>query len=109
MIKLSTIPMTVAIVLIVIMFTLGMVILSGKGDNLIAGYNTASEEERREVDIKRLRIVIAGISILIPVLISLPFFIGKEGDASLHLFTAFLVVLMSIIGLVLANTWCKKK
>ncbi|MBO4315543.1 MAG: DUF3784 domain-containing protein, partial [Prevotella sp.] len=38
--------MIVAIVLIVIMFTLGIVILSGKGDNLIAGYNTASEEER---------------------------------------------------------------
>ena len=101
--------MIVAIVLIVIMFTLGIVILSGKGDNLIAGYNTASEEERKEVNIKRLRIVVAGICILAPVVISLPVFIGKEGDASLHLFTAFCVILMTIIGLVLANTWCKRK
>ena len=96
--------MIVAIVLIVIMFTLGIVILSGKGDNLIAGYNTASDEERREVNIKRLRIVVAGICILSPVVISLPVFIGKEGDTSLHLFTAFCVILMTIIGLVLDNT-----
>ena len=101
--------MTTAIIIIVIMFVLGMVILSGKGDNLIAGYNTASEEERREVNIKRLRIVVAGICILSPVVIGLPVFIGKEGDTSLHLFTAFCVILMTIIGLVLANTWCKKE
>ena len=101
--------MTTAIVIIVIMFVLGMVILSGKGDNLIAGYNTASEEERKEVNIKRLRIVVAGICILSPVVICIPVFIGKEGDASLHLFTAFCVILMTIIGLVLANTWCKRK
>ena len=101
--------MTTAIVIIVIMFALGMVILSGKGDNLIAGYNTASEEERKEVNVKRLRIVVAGICILSPVVIGLPAFIGKEGDASLHLFTAFCVILMTIVGLVLANTWCKRK
>ena len=101
--------MTTAIVIIVIMFVLGIVILSGKGDNLIAGYNTASEEERKEVNIKRLRIVVAGICILSPVVIGLPVFIGKEGDASLHLLTAFCVILMTIVGLVLANTWCKRK
>ena len=101
--------MTTAIVIIVIMFVLGIVILSGKGDNLIAGYNTASDEERREVNIKRLRIVVAGICTLSPVVICIPVFIGKEGDASLHLFTAFCVILMTIIGLVLANTWCKRK
>jgi drug/metabolite transporter (DMT)-like permease len=101
--------MTVVVVFIVVMFALGLVILSGKGDNLIAGYNTASEEERREVNVKRLRIVVAGICILTPVLIGIPFFIGKEGDASLHLFTVFCVILMTFIGLVLANTWCKRK
>ena len=101
--------MTTAIVIIVIMFVLGMVILSGKGDNLIAGYNTASEEERKEVKVKRLRIVVAGICILSPVVIGLPVFIGKEGDTCLHLFTAFCVFLMTIIVVILANTWCKRK
>ena len=101
--------MAVVTVLIVVMFALGVVILSGKGDNLIAGYNTASEEERQEVNIKRQRIVVAGICILTPVLIGIAVFIGKEGDASLHLFTVFCVILMTFIGLVLANTWCKRK
>ena len=101
--------MIVAIIIFVIMFVLGMVILSGKGDNLIAGYNTASEEERKEMNVKRLRIVVACICFLSPVVICLPFFFGKEGDASIHLFTAFCVILMTIVGLVLANTWCKRK
>lgn len=91
------------------MFVLGMVILSGKGDNLIAGYNTASEEERRKVNIKRLRMVVAGICILAPILIGIPFIFGKEEDAILHLFTAFCVMLTTIISLMLANIWCKRK
>ena len=101
--------MIVSILFAVVFIVLAVVFLMGKGDNLIAGYNTASEEERKEVNVKRLRIVVAGICILSPVVISLPVFIGKEGDASLHLFTAFCVILMAIVGLVLANTWCKKK
>ena len=101
--------MIVVVFLVVIMFALGVVILSGKGDNLIAGYNTANEEERQEVNIKRLRIVVTVICFLAPLLIGLPFCLGKEGDASLHLFTIFCVVLITIIGLVIANTWCKRK
>ena len=101
--------MIIVIVTIFVMFLLGVVILSGKGDNLIAGYNTASEEERREVNVKRLRIVVAGICFLTPLIIGFPVFIGKEGDKSLHLFTAFGVIMITIIGLVLANTWCKRK
>ncbi len=101
--------MIIFIVVTVIMFVLAVIILSGKGDHLIAGYNTASEEERKEVNIKRLRIVVAGVCFLAPIVIALPIFIGKEGDASLHLFTAFCVFLMTIIALILANTWCKRK
>ena len=101
--------MTIVIVIIVIMFVLGVVILSGKGDNLIAGYNTASEKERQEVNIKRLRMVVAGICILVSVLLVIPFFIGKEDDVSCQVFSALGIMLIAIIGLVLANTWCKRK
>ena len=101
--------MTIAIVFIVIMFLLGMTILLGKGDNLIAGYNTASEEERQEVNVKRLRMVVAGICILVPLMIAIPSFLGKEDNAGSHVFTTFCFILITIIGLVLANTWCKRK
>ncbi len=37
--------MIVVIIVAAIFFILGIIVLIGKGDNLIAGYNTASEEE----------------------------------------------------------------
>lgn len=59
--------------LAIVFFIIGIVILIGKGDWLIAGHNTASEEERKKVNIVRLRIVMAiicwlsaGFVLLIP-------------------------------------------
>lgn len=61
--------------LAIVFFIIGIVILIGKGDWLIAGYNTANEEERKKVNIVRLRIVMAiicwlstGFVLLIPYL-----------------------------------------
>lgn len=45
--------------LAIVFFIISIVILIGKGDWLIAGYNTASEEERKKVNIVHLRIVMA--------------------------------------------------
>ena len=53
------IVMIVSIVFAVMFLVLAVIFLMGKGDMLIAGYNTASEEERKTIDIKRLRIVMA--------------------------------------------------
>ena len=39
------------ICMMVLMVGLGCLILSGKGDNLIAGYNMASKEEREKVNV----------------------------------------------------------
>ena len=39
--------MIVLIIVAAILVIMGIIILIGKGDNLIAGYNTASKEERR--------------------------------------------------------------
>ena len=52
--------MIVLIILAAIMLILGIIILIGKGDNLIAGYNTASKEERSQYNVKRLRGLIGG-------------------------------------------------
>ena len=56
--------MIVSILFAVVFIVLAVVFLMGKGDNLIAGYNTASEEERAKVDIKRLRIVMAILMVI---------------------------------------------
>ena len=39
----------------VALFVLGILVAAGKADRWIAGYNTASEEERAKVNIKRVR------------------------------------------------------
>ena len=85
---------------------MGFLVLIGKGDNLIAGYNTASKEERERYDIKRLRGLIGGLMIVLAPLLLL--MIGKESMASIWSFCGISLVLC-IVVLVLANTWAKKK
>ena len=69
--------MVVLIIVSIVFIALGVLILSGKGDFLIAGYNTASKEEKKQVNIKRLRLVIAVILFAI-VLLFIPWLIGKD-------------------------------
>ena len=98
--------MVVLIIVALVCAGLGIWILIGKGDNLIAGYNTASKEERERYDIKRLRGLIGGLMIVLAPLLLL--MIGKESMASIWSFCAISFVLC-IVVVVLANTWAKKK
>lgn len=82
--------------------------LSGWGDSLIAGYNTASKKEQQKYDIKRLRLIVALILFIVPVVISTPLFLGKEDNDMAHIVTTIVCVIVVIVGVVLANTWCKK-
>ena len=84
---------------------LGIGMLLGKGDKLIAGYNTASEEEREKVNIGRLRIVMMIVCLLSSVfLLALSYF----GDSYGIVLTAVFFVVLAICGII-ANTWAKKK
>ena len=88
---------------------LGIFILSGWGDSLIAGYNTARKEEQQRYDIKRLRLIVALILFIVPVVISIPFFLGKEDNVMTHILTTIVCVIVVIVGVILAKTWCMKK
>lgn len=68
--------MIVLMIVSVLLLIMGMVILFGKGDNLIAGYNTASKEEMSQYNIKRLRGLIGGMLILLAPLTVI--MLGKE-------------------------------
>ena len=83
-----------------IVFVLATIILTGKGDNLIAGYNTSTKEEKERYNIKRVRICVGGmLLILTPIML---------------LFADNFVVLiavvppLSILSVILINTWAKK-
>ena len=88
------------------MVVMGILILAGKGDYLIAGYNTASKKEREKVNIKRLRrlmgitMFVSALLLLIPIL-----------DTSIKSILAFCVLtfILCIVTVVLANTWAMKK
>lgn len=84
-----------------LLVVMGIVILLGKGDMLISGYNTASPEERAQYDIRRLRLVM-GIGI-----------IAVAGVVLLDAFfnTRWLIIAtvlpISILIVILSNTWAK--
>ena len=88
------------LIISLIVFILAIIILTGKGDNLIAGYNTSTEEEKEKYNIKRVRICVGGmLLILTPIML---------------LFADNFVVLiavvppLSILSVILTNTWAKK-
>ena len=96
--------MIIQIIIALLLFVSGVVVLTEKGDTLIAGYNTASKEEREKVNIKRLRLLTGGLLIVMAPL----WFILKNNVNSGLTFTGIVVVL-TLIVVVLANTWAMKK
>ncbi|MCR5643064.1 MAG: DUF3784 domain-containing protein [Prevotella sp.] len=86
---------------------LAIIFLIGKGDKLIAGYNTVSEEERNEFNIHRLRLLMAIISVLTAGFCCILPIIGKEKENVVGATFAFIIV--TFVFVILANTWAKKK
>ena len=98
--------MIVLIIVAAILLTMGIIVLIGKGDNLIAGYNTASKEEKSQYNIKRLRGLIGGILVVLaPMMLLL---LGRESLAATLSFVVLTFVLC-IVMVLLANTWAKKR
>ena len=103
--------MVVLIVIAVVMVALGVLLLMGKADKFIAGYNTANEEERKRVNIKRLRLVVAvclwvTTAVCLLVLPNLP---KHEKPGSEMFIVMGIIFAIAIVTVILANTWCKKK
>lgn len=90
----------------VLLLIMGMVIHFGKGDNLIAGYNTASKEEMSQYNIKRLRGLIGGMLILLA-----PLTVIMLGRESMIWMLSYVVLnfVLCIVVLILANSWAKTK
>ena len=94
----------------VILLVMATVILIGKGDSLIAGYNTASREAQQVYDKRRVRILVGVL--LIIVALALPLFavllvLGyKEAVLVALPVTAFVLVATTFT---VAHFWAKKK
>ena len=71
-----------------------------------AGYNTAPKEERAKYDVKRLRWLTGGLLLIVA-----PAMFLLNGEPSMGTTFSFicLVFVLSIVVVVLCNTWAKKK
>ena len=96
-----------SIIFFILFIVLAIILLMGKGDKLIAGYNTASEEERKKVDIKRLRIVMAILMVITAVFCAILPLMGNNKTSLLAATGIFIAI--TIVGVIVANTWAKKK
>ena len=99
--------MAVVYVINILIIVLAAVIVAGKGDRYIAGYNTESEQEKQQVNIKRLRILVALTSVLAGAFCCI---IPLLADNNGAIVGATIVLLCSGLAVVvLANTWARKK
>lgn len=96
--------MIVVIIVAAIFLILGIIVLIGKGDNLIAGYNTASKEKKSQYNIKRLRGLIGGLLI---VMVPMMLLLLKEESMAASFGT--LTIVLCVVVVILANTWAKKR
>ncbi len=95
---------TIHYIVLALFIVLGIVILAGKGDFLIAGYNTAGKEKRDKINIKRLRLLIAILLFMSGVL--MPFLVLEPMGSIAY---AVIIMVSSFIVVYLANTWAMKK
>ena len=89
-------------------FTMSLILISGHGANLIAGYNTAGREEKNRYDTKKLcRVVGIGMA-----LITLMIFILAIWETVLPAFFSTVFFVITVIDciaiIILSNTICKK-
>ena len=101
-----TIEMGIYLGFAILFIILSIIFLLGKGDMLIAGYNTASEEERQKVDISKLRKLMAILSVIVAAFHGLVPFMGSNIT---KLISTGILILITLAIVILANTWACKK
>lgn len=93
-----------------VLLVMAIIILSGKGDSMIAGYNTASREVQDVYDKRRVRILVGVLLIVIALVLPVFGFLLIRGykEAVLVAFpvTAFVIIAATFT---IAHFWAKKK
>ena len=90
----------------IIIAILGCVVLIGKGDFLIAGYNTASKKEKEKYNIRRLRWLTAVVC-WIAALYSMFVLLFSANSVLVGVMTVFFVIIV-LLMVILSNTWAKR-
>ena len=95
-------------VVCVLFAVLSIVLLSGHGSGLIAGYNTASEQEKSRYDAKKLcRLTGAGMSVITVILFVMAAFQDKLPESAATVFM-FVILIVCLVIVVLSRKICRK-
>lgn len=96
-----------------VLLVMAVMILRGKSDKLIAGYNTASPGDKKKYDVVRLRRIVAAVLAVVAIIMplwSLVLHLADERKMMLGIICLTIVVIsVCIIGIILCNTWVKRK
>ena len=96
-------------VVFAIFLILTIVLLTGKGANLVAGYNTAGKEEKAKYDDKKIsRVVGIGMAVITIFILLMGLFMDVLPAAFANVF-AWIVFVDSITMIVLVSTVCRRK
>ena len=88
---------------------IGILLFCGFGTRLIAGYNTASAQEKAKYNKKRLSIVFGcGMSVLSVFLLMMAIFVSKLPIYTIYIFQG-VVIIDCITVIILANKICKNR
>lgn len=92
--------------IVILIFTI--ILLSGRGAWLIAGYNTASKEEKAEYDEKKLcRVTGIGMAVIAILILVMGLFEDML-PASFAFISLGIIIVDCIVTIVVSNTVCKK-
>jgi uncharacterized membrane protein len=95
--------------LIVVLFVLtGIVLLTGHGWQVIAGYNTASKEEKAKYDLDRLYLVNGVGLIVMGLLMGFMNYFADNWPLIVELLFLLLLIIVIVVIVVMSGTWCMK-
>ena len=101
-------PIWVLWIVCAVFAVISIVLLSGHGAGLIAGYNTASEEQKKKTDPKKLCRVVGGGMAVITVLLLVMAVGANVLPASFEWVFVTVTLADCAVMVVLANTICRK-
>lgn len=101
--------MIVIWIIIAICGICSLILLSGRGSILIAGYNTMSKEEQEQYDEKKLCRITGTGMLVITILTAILEVFGEKIPSWFWILYAVLVILIAVGIMILSNTICKIK
>ena len=93
----------VIVAVAVLLLVCGALILMGRGDYLISGYNTASEKKRERYNLFRLRLNSGLLCIYCAIVLIIGYYVENEA------FMAYAILLAAVLHILLSYTWVRRK